>query len=50
MMNISFFGCVNEFQIVSCMSSCTLEEVALSCNAVRFLQIYVSRTQHASLV
>ena len=42
-MNIVFFsGCVNEFQIVSSMSSCTLEEVASSCNAVRFFQLYVS--------
>ncbi|KAG5405756.1 hypothetical protein IGI04_011875 [Brassica rapa subsp. trilocularis] len=31
----------NTIMIVSCMSSCTLEEVASSCNAVRFLQIYV---------
>ncbi|WZY73704.1 hypothetical protein YC2023_005944 [Brassica napus] len=29
------------FQIVSYMASCTIEEVASSCNAVRFLQIYV---------
>ncbi|KAL0817019.1 hypothetical protein Bca101_073463 [Brassica carinata] len=31
----------NTIMIVSYMSSCTIEEVASSCNAVRFLQIYV---------
>nr|XP_018486588.1 PREDICTED: peroxisomal (S)-2-hydroxy-acid oxidase GLO3-like isoform X1 [Raphanus sativus] len=31
----------NTIMMVSCMSSCTLEEVASSCNAVRFLQLYV---------
>uniref|UniRef100_A0A1J3FB17 (S)-2-hydroxy-acid oxidase n=1 Tax=Noccaea caerulescens TaxID=107243 RepID=A0A1J3FB17_NOCCA len=31
----------NTIMIVSCMASCTIEEVACSCNAVRFLQIYV---------
>ncbi|KAH0927278.1 hypothetical protein HID58_019534 [Brassica napus] len=31
----------NTIMIVSYMASCTIEEVASSCNAVRFLQIYV---------
>ncbi|CAE5967225.1 unnamed protein product [Arabidopsis arenosa] len=31
----------NTIMIVSYMSSCTYEEIASSCNAVRFLQIYV---------
>ncbi|WZY86300.1 hypothetical protein YC2023_032684 [Brassica napus] len=31
----------SSIKIVSYMSSCTIEEVASSCNAVRFLQIYV---------
>ncbi|CAD5323019.1 unnamed protein product [Arabidopsis thaliana] len=31
----------NTIMIVSFMSTCTIEEVASSCNAVRFLQIYV---------
>uniref|UniRef100_A0A1J3ICJ1 (S)-2-hydroxy-acid oxidase n=1 Tax=Noccaea caerulescens TaxID=107243 RepID=A0A1J3ICJ1_NOCCA len=31
----------NTIMIVSYMASCTIEEVACSCNAVRFLQIYV---------
>jgi (S)-2-hydroxy-acid oxidase len=31
----------NTIMIVSYMSSCTFEEIASSCNAVRFLQIYV---------
>ncbi|CAH2053749.1 unnamed protein product [Thlaspi arvense] len=31
----------NTIMIVSYMASCTVEEVASSCNAVRFLQVYV---------
>ncbi|CDY39098.1 BnaA01g29580D [Brassica napus] len=31
----------NTIMIVSYMASCTIEEVASSCNAIRFLQIYV---------
>ncbi|KFK38770.1 hypothetical protein AALP_AA3G158200 [Arabis alpina] len=31
----------NTIMIVSYMASCTIEEVASSCNAVRFLQLYV---------
>ncbi|XP_033140852.1 peroxisomal (S)-2-hydroxy-acid oxidase GLO4 isoform X1 [Brassica rapa] len=40
-MTILLFLWLCEFQIVSYMASCTIEEVASSCNAVRFLQIYV---------
>ncbi|XP_048632393.1 peroxisomal (S)-2-hydroxyacid oxidase GLO4-like isoform X2 [Brassica napus] len=36
------------FQIVSSMSSCTLEEVASSCNAVRFFQLYVFERRDVS--
>ncbi|KAJ7951478.1 Peroxisomal (S)-2-hydroxy-acid oxidase [Quillaja saponaria] len=31
----------NTIMVLSCMSTCTVEEVATSCNAVRFFQLYV---------
>ncbi|RID71577.1 hypothetical protein BRARA_C03507 [Brassica rapa] len=38
----------NTIMIVSSMSSCTLEEVASSCNAVRFFQLYVFERRDVS--
>ncbi|CAF2245346.1 unnamed protein product, partial [Brassica napus] len=35
--------------IVSFMASCTIEEVASSCNAVRFLQIYVYKQRQVTV-
>ncbi|CAN7133102.1 unnamed protein product, partial [Brassica rapa subsp. narinosa] len=34
--------------IVSFMASCTIEEVASSCNAVRFVQIYVYKQRQVT--
>ncbi|CAN6571153.1 unnamed protein product [Malus baccata var. baccata] len=38
----------NTIMILSYMSTCTVEEVALSCNAVRFFQIYVYKRRDIS--
>ncbi|XP_062087864.1 peroxisomal (S)-2-hydroxyacid oxidase GLO3-like isoform X2 [Humulus lupulus] len=38
----------NTIMILSCRSSCTLEEVASSCNAVRFFQLYVFKRRDVS--
>ncbi|XWS12184.1 hypothetical protein CRYUN_Cryun37aG0068100 [Craigia yunnanensis] len=38
----------NTIMILSYMSTCTLEEVASSCNAVRFLQLYVYKRRYIS--
>ncbi|XP_065639141.1 peroxisomal (S)-2-hydroxyacid oxidase GLO4-like [Quercus suber] len=40
----------NSIMVLSSMSSCTIEEVASSCNAVQFFQLYVSRDVSAQLV
>ncbi|XVE88591.1 hypothetical protein DITRI_Ditri19aG0081600 [Diplodiscus trichospermus] len=38
----------NTIMILSYMSTCTVEEVASSCNAVRFLQLYVYKNRNIS--
>ncbi|WZY95575.1 hypothetical protein YC2023_067904 [Brassica napus] len=38
----------NTIMIVSFMASCTIEDVASSCNAVRFLQIYVYKQREVT--
>nr|VDD46480.1 unnamed protein product [Brassica oleracea] len=38
----------NTIMIVSFMASCTIEEVASSCNAVKFLQIYVYKQREVT--
>ncbi|XP_041017919.1 peroxisomal (S)-2-hydroxy-acid oxidase GLO4-like isoform X1 [Juglans microcarpa x Juglans regia] len=38
----------NTIMVLSCMSTCTVEEVASSCNAVRFFQLYVYKRRDIS--
>ncbi|KAL4625296.1 peroxisomal (S)-2-hydroxyacid oxidase GLO4-like isoform X1 [Castanea sativa] len=38
----------NTIMVLSSMSSCTIEEVASSCNAVRFFQLYVYKSRDVS--
>nr|POE75091.1 peroxisomal (s)-2-hydroxy-acid oxidase glo4 [Quercus suber] len=38
----------NTIMILSSMSSCTIEEVASSCNAIQFFQLYVYKNRCSS--